>query len=220
MNFPQYFHYQTMLSRFLEGGPVMFVILAFSILGLGLWLRVWLSLSHLQKRVLLPDAMNTYLDLVRGKQFETLREGAQSPANLPRAIARRLMEFPQETNDELRHLARSIASGFYRPLSSSARWVLTASRISPLLGLLGTVIGISKSFREVAVAGGLGDYEKLAGGITQALYTTIFGLIVSLALILLFQLLAGKIQRQLHLLEDYADEFILLMKRAGAEHDS
>lgn len=207
--------YPLLWSRFREGGPVMFVILGFSVLGLGLWLRVWLSLGRLRSRIAAP-AQHAYLELLRQARLDSLRLRAESSGDLLGTVARRLLEFVSESNDELRHLARSESTAYYRPLLAHARWVLTCSRIAPLLGLLGTVLGISLAFNQVAHAGGVGDYEKLAGGIHVALYTTIFGLIVSLILFLLHQLLVGRIARHLSELEDYADEFILLLKRPGA----
>lgn len=215
MGVPEWLSAPRLWDRFLEGGPVMFVILAFSILGLSLWLRVWVSLSRLRGRVA-ESAQRGYLDLLREDRLESLRLRAESAGDLLGLIARRLLEFAGESSDELRHLARVESVAYYRPLMSNARWVLISSRVAPLLGLLGTVLGISASFNQVAQAGGIGDYEKLAAGIHIALYTTIFGLIVSILLFVLYQVLSGRIQRQLVLLEDYADEFILLLKRRGS----
>jgi len=193
----------------------MFAILGFSILGLALWLRVWFSLSQLRRRILVPTERQAYLDLLREGRTAALLGRAEADPDLLGTIVRRLLEFSSEANDELRHLARAESVAFYRPLVGSARWVQISSRVAPLLGLLGTVLGISAAFRQVAVAGGLGDYEKLAGGIHEALYTTIFGLIVAVVLSLLYQVLVGRIQGHLSELEDYADEFIFLLKRPG-----
>ncbi len=212
MNLPALLDAPRLWSSFQEGGWVMYVILGFSVLGLAQWLRVWVSLWRLRGRVGVVE-QRSYLDLLRENRMEGLRVRADASAELLAVIVRRLLEFASESNDELRHLARTEAAAYYRTLIAYARWVLLSSRVAPLLGLLGTVIGISQAFNQVAHSGGVGDYEKLASSIHVALYTTIFGLIVSIPLFMLYQLLAGRIQSHLVQLEDFAEEFILLLKR-------
>jgi biopolymer transport protein ExbB len=52
--------------------------------------------------------------------------------------------------------------------------------IAPLIGLLGTVVGIRECFRDVALSGEMGNPAMLAGGIEKALITTIYGLVVAI----------------------------------------
>lgn len=74
--------------------------------------------------------------------------------------------------------------------------------VSPLLGLLGTVLGMIGSFQQLQLAGGSANASVLAGGIWQALLTTAAGLIVAIPATLAASLLSERIDRAAHLIED------------------
>lgn len=80
------------------------------------------------------------------------------------------------------------------------------ANISPLLGLLGTVLGMITAFQQMAQAGHQIDPSLLSSGIWQALLTTAVGLIVAIPLVLLHGGLEQWIQRQLQQLEDWVSQ--------------
>jgi biopolymer transport protein ExbB len=65
--------------------------------------------------------------------------------------------------------------------------------ISPLIGLLGTVVGIRECFRDVALAGEMGNPAMLAGGIEKALITTIYGLVVAITTLFFYNMFKFRI---------------------------
>jgi biopolymer transport protein ExbB len=73
--------------------------------------------------------------------------------------------------------------------------------ISPLLGLLGTVLGMIQSFQELALAEGAANASLLAAGIWQALLTTAAGLLVAIPAAVAASLLAGKVERAAGVME-------------------
>lgn len=82
----------------------------------------------------------------------------------------------------------------------------TVSGVAPLLGFLGTVIGIAIAFEEIAERGGQVSADILADGISQALYTTVFGLVVGIPAFALFNYLNGMIRSVVGTLENQARE--------------
>ena len=68
----------------------------------------------------------------------------------------------------------------------------TIAAISPLMGLLGTVAGMIRTFRAITVAG-VGNPTAMAGGIAEALLTTAAGLLVAIPALLAFRYLRGKV---------------------------
>lgn len=78
---------------------------------------------------------------------------------------------------------------------------------TPLLGLLGTVVGMVKTFTLITVHGS-GDAEKLSSGISQALVTTELGLIVAIPTLVLYGFLAQRAHHNLSLLEQHAVAFV------------
>ncbi len=70
----------------------------------------------------------------------------------------------------------------------------TIASISPLLGLLGTVTGIIRSFNAIQ-SGGMGDPRALSGGIAEALIATVAGLCVAIPSLIAYRYLRGKVER-------------------------
>ena len=81
--------------------------------------------------------------------------------------------------------------------------------VSPLLGLLGTVLGMIAAFRQLELAEGAANASLLAGGIWQALLTTAAGLVVAIPAATAANLLAARVDRAGHLIEDGVARLIL-----------
>ena len=87
--------------------------------------------------------------------------------------------------------------------------------ISPLLGLMGTVTGMIKAFDVVARSGALGRTELLAEGISEALLTTAFGLIVAIPAVVCYHLFRSKAENLLRLMEDAALDILSALRHAA-----
>jgi biopolymer transport protein ExbB len=74
--------------------------------------------------------------------------------------------------------------------------------LAPLIGLLGTVVGIRECFRDVALAGEMGNPAMLAGGIEKALITTIYGLVVAIPTVFAYNFFRFRINLLANELED------------------
>jgi biopolymer transport protein ExbB len=86
---------------------------------------------------------------------------------------------------------------------------------SPLMGLLGTVVGMVKTFALITVFG-TGNAGKLASGISEVLVATELGLVVAIPTLIAHGFLAHRIQRNLSMLERYALEFVTATDTAKA----
>jgi len=94
------------------------------------------------------------------------------------------------------------------------------STVGPLLGLLGTVIGIIEAFNAVAGANALGRPELLAGGISKALLTTAFGLIVAIPSLTLYHLFVGRVDQFIMEIDRMGQELIHLISADGLQNRS
>lgn len=74
-------------------------------------------------------------------------------------------------------------------------WLSLIANVAPMMGLLGTVMGMVKSFNVIASSGGQANPAELAGGISEALLTTMFGLIVAIPTTAAFAFLRNKLVR-------------------------
>ena len=89
--------------------------------------------------------------------------------------------------------------------------------IAPLLGLLGTVTGLIETFQSITLFG-TGDPRLMAGGISQALVTTVLGLATAIPLILLHTIIAGKSKRLVGILEEQSAGIIAEHAQRREEH--
>ena len=88
-------------------------------------------------------------------------------------------------------------------LEWGANWVKFFAAVAPLLGLLGTVIGMIETFQAITLFG-TGDPKQMAGGISQALVTTMLGLIVAAPLLGLYTYISQKVSNLTQVLEEKA----------------
>ncbi|GMQ99693.1 MAG: MotA/TolQ/ExbB proton channel family protein [Zetaproteobacteria bacterium] len=198
-----------MYEFLVQGGAVMFILLGCSILALTIiFERSW----SLRRSVVIPkkdvDAVEAAIRSEDVKQ--AMRICRDSPTAMGRilwvALENRgvsrpvLKEVLEETGrQEVAHLDRFIG----------ALGLIAA--ISPLLGLLGTVIGMIEVFQVISVEG-VGKADVLAGGISKALNTTAAGLSVAIPALVAFRLLEARVDRFVIEIEQHALRFVELLK--------
>lgn len=101
-----------------------------------------------------------------------------------------------------------LGNGEVAKMSRYLRTLEVIALVSPLLGLLGTVLGMIQSFRELELAEGAANASLLAGGIWQALLTTAAGLIVAIPALVAANLLSARVERATHEIEDSAAQLL------------
>jgi biopolymer transport protein TolQ len=182
-----------------------------------LWTQAGGFLDHLEGSRRLEEAYRGILALPespftrvfrRGVNFFSelrpgaLREGAMvaglSPAQLE--VLRLVLEKEEgEERDEIAH---------------GLQWLAIIATVSPLLGLLGTVLGVMNSFIGVAAAGSA-NISAVAPGVAEALTTTVAGLTVAIPAAIAYNYFAGRLQLFMSELEGFSSEFIGSLAREG-----
>jgi biopolymer transport protein ExbB len=208
------------LDWFARGGPIMYPILACSIIGLAVFLE---RLAFLRRKHLLPERF------VRGVtrawqrgEFELawrLCQQQEIPlARILRAGLRKVKDGPQEIERAI-EVAGSHEAGV---LEANLRFLGAISNIAPMLGFLGTVTGLITAFNVIAVQG-TGDPKLMADGVSEALITTEFGLFVGIPALGTYHYLRAKVDRLLHEMEAITIELLSLpafIGREGGEGDA
>ncbi|MEO1889535.1 MAG: MotA/TolQ/ExbB proton channel family protein [Cycloclasticus sp.] len=108
--------------------------------------------------------------------------------------------------ESIEETGRQVVHGLEKYLNSLA----TIASITPLLGLLGTVIGMIKVFAAI-MAYGVGDPAVLAGGISQALITTASGLTVAIPTLMFYRFFRGRVDELVIKMEDEALKMVEMM---------
>lgn len=180
---------ETLLEHIQKGGPVMIPILAMAAASLLVALYKWIALTlvRVPKRKQLEEL---YAAVVRGDDPSVLDRAKALPGpvgDMLRAGAAQLRA-PRELIEEVMY--ETVLTTKLR-LQRALPFVAICAASAPLLGLLGTVTGIINTFKLLTVFGS-GDVKSLSGGISEALITTEFGLIVAIPSLLLHSFLSRK----------------------------
>jgi biopolymer transport protein ExbB len=96
-------------------------------------------------------------------------------------------------------------------LEKNVAALATIAGISPMIGFLGTVVGMVKAFYDMSLAGNNIDIQLLSNGIYVAMITTVGGLIVGIIAYILYNILVARIEKLVYILEARATEFMDLL---------
>jgi len=200
-------------NLFSAGGVVMIPLLGFSILALALIverIRFWLKINNRQTKVV-RDVLNLY----RRNNVVGAIDGLRKNADLP--IARMFLtalELEEPTPEEFRLALESEAQAEIPLLKRFQNIFDTIISLAPLLGLLGTVLGLIGSFASLNL-GDVGGSQtaNVVGGISEALVSTAAGLIVAIFTLLFANTFRAMYQRQMALIQEYGGELELLYRR-------
>jgi biopolymer transport protein ExbB len=203
------------LTRYIvDGGPVMIPIAIASIVGLAAFLERLIALrrDRVAPRGLVVEAMEL---LRQGRYDDALTLCRKREAAVARIleVGIQVRGQPREViKERLEEVGRREAAEMERFIPI----VGTVASISPLLGLLGTVGGMIATFAAIQEQG-MGDIDKLAGGISQALITTFAGLSVGIPALIGNRFLLGRVDRQLIELEEASLLAIELLSQPDVE---
>ncbi|MFP6756325.1 MAG: MotA/TolQ/ExbB proton channel family protein [Alphaproteobacteria bacterium] len=178
-----------------KGGPVMLVLLALSVVALTIILvKIYqFSRSRLLRTKFIDQAV---LLLHNDGPDTTLLALAETPHPVARVMETTLRTSTNTSlsiEDRDTEISR-VGSAEIRNLESYLRGLEVIANLSPLLGLLGTVLGMIKAFARLESAGTKVDPAILAGGIWEALLTTAFGLSVAIPALAAFYILEGQVE--------------------------
>ena len=174
---------KTIKDRIEDGGIVGYCIIALGALGLLMAIWRWLGLSSDSRKV----------------AAQLKRDSANTDNPLGRVLA--AYESNQNADTETIELKLSEAALKEMPgLTKGLLFIKVISVVAPLMGLLGTVTGMIKTFQVITLYGA-GDPKLMAGGISQALMTTVLGLVVAIPMVLLHTVVSGQSRKIINILQ-------------------
>ncbi len=173
----------TIRDRIEQGGIVGYCIIALGIIGLIIAILRWLALSNDSRKV----------------NAQLKRDTASTDNPLGRVLA--AYESNKGADTETMELKLSEAALKEMPgLTKGLLFIKVTSAVAPLMGLLGTVTGMIKTFQVITLYGA-GDPKMMAGGISQALMTTVLGLCVAIPMVLLHTVVSGQSRKIINILQ-------------------
>ncbi|MBE9000621.1 MULTISPECIES: MotA/TolQ/ExbB proton channel family protein [unclassified Nostoc] len=200
-------------NLFTAGGVVMWPLLAFSLLGVALIIEriiFWVRINNRQNKV-----VREVLQLYRLDNVVSALDKLQKNADLPIArIFLAALELEEPTPEEFRLALESEAQAEIPLLKRSQNIFETIIGLAPLLGLLGTVLGLINSFASLNI-GDVGGTKTtgVTSGISEALVSTASGLVVAIFTLLFANTFRGLYQRQIAWIQEYGGQLELLYRR-------
>lgn len=200
-----------MLERLTEwmqlGGPVLLILLVMSVIALAIILLK--AYQFISMRVSDTSFVDQVLKYYRAGHYEeALRILARRRSPVARVMDVAIVGHAREDLDE--HLVREevhrVATEYLERMRSLLRGLEVIGTLSPLLGLLGTVLGMIEAFQQLEQAGNRVDPAVLSGGIWEALLTTAAGLVVAIPALMMLNWFERVVQRVAHAIEDAATQ--------------
>lgn len=199
------FHY-ILKEKFVEGGPeFMGIILLCLIIGLGLCIEriIYLNLSTTNTEKLL----NSVEEALKSGGIEAAKEVCKNTRGPVASIYYQGLDRVEEGMDVVEKSVVSYGSVLMGRLEMNLTWISLFIAIAPMLGFMGTVIGMIGAFDAIAAAGDISP-TIVADGIKVALLTTVFGLIVAVILQVFYNYVVSKIDSIVNTMEDSTISFI------------
>ncbi len=207
---PKTFH-ESMKERFIEGGPIwMAPILLTLIFGLAIAMEriIYLTLSASNTTKLLSGIENA---LANGG----VEEAKEICRNTRGPVASVFYQGLLRYNSGLEEVEKSVVSYgsvITGRMESGISWISLFIALAPMLGFLGTVIGMIQAFDDIAAAGDISP-QIVANGIKIALLTTVFGLIVAIILQILYNYIISKVDSLINNMEDSSINFMDILNK-------
>ena len=203
----------TMLHAMFQAGPVMAVLLVLSIISVMLVIVYFLSIRR--GAVVSHGFMATADALLRKRDYLGLLAVSNRHGEAIARVVQQILDFttknPNADFEQIREIAQTEGTRVATSLNNRVTYLADIGMIAPLLGLLGTVIGIIRSFGALGSDLGSQRYMQLSHGISEALFNTAAGLAIGIPAMIFYAFFRGRSQRLISELESAVTHILALL---------
>lgn len=211
------------LPLIVQGGPIVVVLLVVSVVAVAIILvkvvQFYLAGIYMTWRAR-ARTIDPILELVRNGQFQSAQQKlAKQKGPLARIMEAGLLAswHDHRRDTEIEEEINRVGGNQLVAMQSYFRWLEIIGNVAPLLGLLGTVMGMITAFQQLEVAGSKVDPSMLAGGIWEALLTTAVGLMVAIPVVTVLNLLENRLDQYRQEMRDVSARLVSAL-HVGAPH--
>ena len=192
-----------------DSGPIGWCIILLSIVALALIIEAFTSLKR--DKLAPPDQIDEIQALFdEGQYQEAMNLCEEEPNYFTRVCAAGIAKIGHDF-EVIEKSIEEMGDEESIKLHQKIGWLSLISNIAPMMGLLGTVAGMVAAFKKIASSGGQASPAELAAGISVALLTTMFGLIVAIPTTAVFAFLRNRMIRTIietgAIIEDLFERF-------------
>lgn len=189
-----------------QGGWIMLVLAIFSVIAVYIFIERFITINKASKKDdMFMETIRNYMLDGKLNEAKVLCQRAATP--LSRMIEKGISRVGKPLND-IQTAVENVGNLEVSTLEKGVAILAMISGAGPMLGFLGTVIGMIRAFYDMSMAGNNIDIELLSTGIYQAMVTTVGGLIVGIVAFIFYNVLVSQIDKVVNLLESKSIEFM------------
>lgn len=202
-----------------RGGPLVWALLALAFVG-SVCIVERLFFFH-RSRINVSKLLVGLSSHVKRKAFaEALHEAARAPGPVARVAHAALLRHYLGRAD-LRDVVQEAGQLEIPPIEKNIRVILGVTLLSPLVGMLGTLLGMMDTFQQVVDQGSFSSSVELTSGIYMALITSVIGLTVAVPMYLFYLYFVGRAKRLVRRIERAGIEMVhLISDTHGQKNDN
>lgn len=200
-----------------KGGPLMWLILFCSVLASAIFLERVVYFHRVTVKV--GEFMRGIANLVRGHRYaEAQIESASTSGPVQRVVHAAIIRH-SASRAELKEIVEEAGQMEVPRLERRLGTLATFAFLTPMLGLLGTVVGLIQAFAKMSERSGLLSSADLSNGIYQALLTTAAGLAVAIPCAVAYSYLSARVNSLMHDMERAGIEIVNLLVESRQQSD-
>ncbi|MBR4838671.1 MAG: MotA/TolQ/ExbB proton channel family protein [Bacteroidales bacterium] len=189
-----------------QGGWIMLLLAVFSVIAVYIFIERFITINRASKKDdMFMDTIRNYMKEGNLNEAKVLCQKRSTP--LSRMIEKGIARIGKPLND-IQTAIENVGNLEVSNLEKGVALLAMISGAGPMLGFLGTVIGMIRAFYDMSMAGNNIDIELLSTGIYQAMVTTVGGLIVGIIAFIFYNILVSQIDKVVNLLESKSIEFM------------
>jgi len=189
-----------------KGGWIMIILAVFSIVAVYIFIERYLTIKNASKED--NNFMNHIRDFIHDGKINAAVALCHKTNNpIARMIEKGLLRIGKSLND-INTAIETVGKLEVSKLEKNIAILATIAGAGPMLGFLGTVIGMIRAFYDMSMAGNNIDIALLSSGIYQAMITTVAGLIVGIIAYIGYNILVSRVENLVFKLEARATEFM------------
>src|ERR1041384_4560380 len=210
---PQLGRTQSILDALIAGGPVMIALFALSIVFVMLVIAYLMTIRR--GAIVSSGFMATADALLRKRDYLGLLAVSNRHGEAIARVVQKMLDFttknPNADLGQVREIAETEGTRVASSLNNRVTYLADIGMIAPLLGLLGTVLGIIRSFGALGADLGTARYVLLSKGISEALVNTCAGLAIGIPAMIFYAFFRGKAQKIISELESATTHVLALL---------
>ena len=188
-----------------RGGIIMIPLILCSIISIGIFIEKLITLR--KKKIIIPEIVNVIENVKSSTDIELALSICDKNKGAFSNIVQIGLKNSHLPKEEMKEIFVDQGRQEVRTLERGLGILETIAAIAPLLGLLGTVIGMIKVFNVISIQG-VGQAEALSGGISEALITTVVGLSVGIPTLVFYNYFTDKAENLILDIEKFSNDLV------------